>query len=214
MTWRNGHGNGRGKPRIEVMPADELPKGVPSDADPVSPSDFDDHGKFAPGNAIASKGGRARAGRTRLAHQLGLTKLTEDAALAPYRGAADAFRRAQCSELAATVGGGVCGPGPSSIVASAALQLAMSRYLSDQGQATGDPKLLLSASKLSNDSRLNLMAAHELCAREALAREANRKADPARQPWLVTDEQGSGDVDGVDHDRDDLDHNVKPVVEP
>ena len=178
MTLRTGHGNGRGKPRIEVMPADELPKGVPADADPSSPDDFDDRGKFAPGNAIASKGGRARAGRTRLAHQLGLSRLTEDAALAPYRGAADAFRRAQCSELAATVGGGMCGPGPSSIVASAALQLAMSRYLSDQGQATGDPKLLLSASRLANESRQNLLAAHELCAREAVAREVKPNGRP------------------------------------
>ena len=108
--------------------------------------------------------------------------------MAPYRGAADAFRRAQCGELAATVGGGMCGPGPSSIVASAALQLAMSRYLSDRGQATGDPKLLLSASRLADASRQNLLAAHELCAREAISREANRKADVSRQPWLMADD--------------------------
>jgi hypothetical protein len=55
-------------------------------------------------------------------------------------------------------------------VSTAALQLAASRYLSDQGGAGGDAKLLIDASKLANDSRQNLLAAHELAAREAKAR--------------------------------------------
>jgi hypothetical protein len=56
------------------------------------------------------------------------------------------------------------------MVASAALQLAWSRYLSDLSAASGDPELAVTASRLANDSRQNLLAAHELCAREAQAR--------------------------------------------
>jgi hypothetical protein len=68
------------------------------------------------------------------------------------------------------------------VVASAALQLAASRYLFDlAGQ--GNPDLFAVASKLANDSRQNLLAAHELCAREAKAR-----PNPAERPfWLAAD---------------------------
>jgi hypothetical protein len=52
--------------------ADELPPGVPSQAEPASPSDFDERGKFARGNAIARKGGKALAGKSRLASRLTL----------------------------------------------------------------------------------------------------------------------------------------------
>jgi hypothetical protein len=47
------------------------------------------------------------------------------------------------------------------------LQLAWSRYFSDLAAETGNADLALSASKLANDSRQNLLAAFELCAREA-----------------------------------------------
>jgi integrase len=32
MAWREGHGTGAGSPRIEVLPANELPAGVPANA--------------------------------------------------------------------------------------------------------------------------------------------------------------------------------------
>jgi hypothetical protein len=60
------------------------------------------------------------------------------------------------------------------MVASAALQLAWSRYLSDQAAATGDAELALSASRLADASRNNLLSAHELAAREAVARRASQ----------------------------------------
>jgi hypothetical protein len=64
-------------------------------------------------------------------------------------------------------------------VASAALQLAWSRYFSDQAALTGDPDLALTASRLADASRQNLLAAHELCAREADARKrVNGPVDP------------------------------------
>jgi hypothetical protein len=114
-------------------------------------------------------------GRTRLADRLGLARLARDAAFQPYKLAAVTFRRAQCAELARTVGGGVCGPGPSSMVSSAALQLAWSRFFSDLAATTGDVALALSASKLADASRNNLLSAHELAAKEAQAR--------PRAPW-------------------------------
>lgn len=174
MTLRKGHGAGAGQPRIEVLPADELPAGVPDDARPQSPVVRGARGHFAPGNPLAALGGRARAGKTRLTDRLGLSSLPDGSTFKPYKAAAVSFRRAQCSELARTVGGGVCGPAPSSLVASAALQLAWSRYLSDRAAVDGDPDLALKASRLAEASRQSLLAAHELCAREAVGREATK----------------------------------------
>jgi hypothetical protein len=178
MALRNGHGTGAGTPRIEVLPVDELPMGTPSNAVPPSPRDFDARGKFAVGNALASVGGKATAGKTRLSARLGLSKLPEGAAFRPYKAAASSFRRAQCATLASNVGGGYCGPAPSSMVASAALQLAWSRYFSDLAAGSGDPELALTASRLADASRQNLLAGFELCAREAQARVAPTRGVP------------------------------------
>jgi hypothetical protein len=127
-------------------------------------------GRFAKGaTSVQAAGGRARAGSVRLARTLGLTALPDDSKFAPYRRQAAAFRRAEVARLARTVGGGYCGAGPASIVGTAALQLAMSRYITDNADnATADD--LMKASKLGNESRQNLLAAHELCAKEAKAR--------------------------------------------
>jgi hypothetical protein len=183
MALRSGHGTGSGSPRIEVLPPDELPVGTPVSARPGSPRDRGEAGRFAPGNALASVGGKATAGKTRLSSRLGLRGLPEGCGFRPYKAAASSFRRAQCSSLAANVGGGYCGPAPSSMVASAALQLAWSRYLSDTAAETGDADMALAASRLADASRQNLLAAHELCAREAAA----RPSGPADTPWLVPD---------------------------
>ena len=173
MALRSSHGTGAGKgPRIEVLPVDELPVGVPDIAGPLSRSGRTKQGTFAPGNGWAAKGGRARAGKTRLADRLGLHPLPEGSTFAQYKASAVSFRRAQCAALAAAVGGGYCGPAPSSFVASAALQLAWSRWFSDRAAETGNGDDALQASRLANDSRQNLLAAHELCAREAEARKA------------------------------------------
>jgi hypothetical protein len=55
-------------------------------------------------------------------------------------------------------------------VASAALALAWSRYLSDLAAANGDGEMAIRAARLGETSRQHLLAAHELCAREATAR--------------------------------------------
>lgn len=76
---------------------------------------------------------------------------------------AKAYRRAVCGEYARDVGGGFIGPAASSVVATAALQLAMSRLYF----ALGD---LREASRMGDASRANLLAAQEMCARSAMAR--------------------------------------------
>jgi hypothetical protein len=170
MALRSRPGLGDGSPRIEVLPPDELPAGLPADARSDSPSDRGAAGRFAEGNAVARRGGLAKRGKSRLTARLGLANLPDASAFAPYRRAAATFRRVQCAELARTVGGGVCGPGPSSVVASAALALAWSRYFSDQAAAAGDAEHAMRSARLGETSRQHLMAAHELAAKEAQAR--------------------------------------------
>jgi hypothetical protein len=92
------------------------------------------------------------------------------------------------ANLAATVGGGSIGPGPASIVSTAAIQLGASRYLSDLGARLGDAKLLLDGSRLADASRQNLLAAHELVAKEAKSRPKSTK--PA---WMAIAEQAAAD---------------------
>jgi len=171
MALRRAHGAGADAlVRIETTPADELPDGLPADADAVSRSAAAERGRFAGGNQRSVLGGLAKRGKSRLTARLGLAALPNDSAFGPYRRAASTFRRVQCAELARTVGGGVCGPGPSSIVASAALALAWSRYLSDVAAANGDAETAMRAVRLGDASRQSLLTAHELCAREAEAR--------------------------------------------
>lgn len=164
MALRNGHGNGAGVPRIEVLPADELPEGLPGGAGGESPEDRGDGGRFAPGNSLAALGGRARSGHARLARRLRLGETFADPRFETYAAAARGFRRAHVTALARSVGGGHCGPAPASIIASASLQLAASRFAFE---VLGDMKL---GSQLADASRQNLLAAHELCAREAASR--------------------------------------------
>lgn len=184
MTLRTGHGNGAGVPRVEVLPADEQPAPVP--AQPVRLNRRPD-GTIADGETarlLGARGGAARVSRARLTSALGLADLAADAAFAPYRAEGDHFVKAHLSELARGAGGEV-GPGPSSIVASAGLQLAASRFLSDRASKDGDAKLFAQASSLANDSRQNLLAAHEMAVREAKARIATQ---PSASPWLEPDE--------------------------
>ena len=147
-----------------------MPGNMPTEAR----GDRTDGGRFAAGNTgLSRKGGLAKRAKVRLAVKLGLGGLPEDAAFAPYKRAAVSFRRQHCTSLAITVGGGICGTAPSSMVASASLQLAWSRFISDRAALTGDAEDIVTASRLMNDSRQNLLAAHEMCAREAVSRARN-----------------------------------------
>ncbi len=171
MALRAGHGRGAGVPRIEVLPADELPAGVAARARPVATRDG--AGRFTPGAGtieLARTGGRAAAESRQLGALLGLWTPPEGHAFAPYARLAREWRDGHMAQLAATVAGGEVGPGPASIVSTAAIQLGASRWLADVGARAGDAKALLDASRLADASRQNLLASHELCAKEAVAR--------------------------------------------
>lgn len=187
MAWRSGHGAGAGRPHIEVLPADELPAGLPALAGAHAGEPRGERGRFALGNKSSAAGGRARLGTAKLATRIGIGALADATAFAPYKRMALSFAKAHRGQLAANVGGGVCGTGPSSIVSSAALALAASRYLYDH--ANGDPAVLAQASRLANDSRQGLLAAYELAAKEAHAR---RAAAPEALPWFVADDADGG----------------------
>lgn len=171
---RNGHGNGAGVPRIECPPVDELPVGV---ASPKPAPEAMPRPPYAAGSAEAReagrRGGAAKAGTTALGSRLGLAATFADGTFEPYRAAADNFARLHIRLLAESVGNGECGPAPSSIVQSAALQLAASRWAFE---VKGDAVL---GSRLANDSRQNLLAAHSLAALEG---EIRAKANPGSSP--------------------------------
>lgn len=174
MALRSGHGTGAGQPRVEVLPADELPapsSGVLAAASGPLPRRH--NGTVAgteAARALGRLGGRARARSLRLVDSLGLAAIAADSAFAPYRTAAEAFVEQHLAELSRQAGGRV-GPAPSSMVASAALQLASSRFAFDQFATTGEAAWIKLGSSLANDSRQNLLAAYELAVREATARE-------------------------------------------
>lgn len=183
---RTGHGQGAGRPHVEVPPPDELPSPVPS---PAAPNDvtltFRDDGKIADSataKELGRRGGQAKARRLRLIDSLGLAKLADDSAFAAYRKGAEEFTEYHLVELAKVAGGQV-GPGPSTIVASAALQLAGSRYAFDRFAESADGSWMKLGSSLANDSRQNLLAAYSLAVQEAKARPAS-----AMPPWFQNDE--------------------------
>lgn len=179
MALRSGHGSCHGTPRIEVLPVDELPAGVPAPASPAPTRDA--AGKLLPGpgtRALAIKAAKAKHEAAAIGRLAGLWEAPEDHPFQPYQRLAVEWRSRHLAELAATVGGGRVGPGPASIVATASTQLAASRYLHDRGAQSGDAKMLLDASRLADSSRQSLLAAHELAAKEALARPQNH-----RMPW-------------------------------
>lgn len=156
---------------IETLPADELPAGVPAPARPAA--DRSERGEFAPGpgtSGIARLGGLAAAESRKFARLLGVVEFDESHVYAPYMRLAREHRDDHGSELAQRVGGGQLSAGVSSIVASASLALAASRFLYDQGALTGSAALLVQAARLADQSRTALMTAHELAAREATSR--------------------------------------------
>jgi hypothetical protein len=178
MALRTGHGNGRGSPHVEVSPPDELRAPIPAPAKTDPPLNRI-KGKIADSataRALGSRGGITTARRVRLIDSLGLSKLIEQTTFGPYRAAAEEFVTHHLGELAKQAGGSV-GPAPSTMVASAGLQLAASRWAFDRGAEQNDASLIKLGSSLANDSRQNLLAAYELATREAAARQAAAARD-------------------------------------
>lgn len=193
MTLRKGHGTGaKALVRVETLPVDELPAGVPGDARTECPTDRGTGGRFARGNSLAAEGGKAKRGKGKLAGGLGLSPVADTNEFRPYRASAATYRRVQCNELAQTVGGGVCGPGPAAIVASAALALAWSRFWSDKAAETGDAELAVRALAAGDKHRQALLTATELCAREAKARKETTSTKP--DAWFEQPSDAEGET--------------------
>lgn len=183
MVLRHTDQPGRMPVHVEVVRADELPDGVPAQPRQEPARDVSGRLRASPGTtALARAGGRAAAEARHLGQLLGLWAPPEGHTYAPYARLGREWRDEHMSTLAGTVGGGEVGPGPASVVSTAALQMAASRWLFDRGAELGDARMLTDASRLANDSRQNLLAAHELCAREAEARRASGDDDA---PWLI-----------------------------
>lgn len=189
MALRSAHGSSAGGHVlvVEVMPVDELPEGVPAPASAVpsgastSPGapPLRPKGAFGPvpagtpeASALARHAAQARwakvaqeESKLRALEALGLLSLDAlpEGGFVDYLTAAERFAQAECERLAAFVGGGACTPNVISIVQSAALAMAASRH----AYATGNAQQGLRASEIS---RQHLLAAHELCAREARTR--------------------------------------------
>lgn len=182
MTLRKGHGTGAGSPRIEVRPPDEQARPVPAPAaPPTAPLAFRSNGQIGDSEtakALGRRGGLAKAQSVRLVTSLGLTKLAEDSAFGPYRRGAEEFTAHHAQSLASQAGG-LVGPAPHTMIASAALQLAGSRFCFDRFADTAEATWLKLGSSLANDSRQNLLAAYELAVREAQVRAAH---GPAQDP--------------------------------
>ena len=101
-----------------------------------------------------------------LAETLGFVDISElkDPRLVDYITKAAEYQEFSLAWLSENVGQGSCGPAPASIVATASLQLAASRFALEK---LGNVPLF---SKLGDASARNLALAHELCAREAACR--------------------------------------------
>lgn len=169
----------QGKLRPQAPRADELPVGIAaaqrSDAADIQRDQQGRVADHASAVELGRRGGATGAGQARLARRLALGDSFADPRFEPYAKAAKAFRRVQVARLARDVGGGHCGPAPASIVASAALQLAGSRFAFE---VLGDMSL---GSRLADASRANLLSAHELCAREAAGRKQENNVDRLRR---------------------------------
>ena len=187
MALRTGHGTGAGVPRIEVLPPDEQPANVPGTPAPVERRRDGTVAGTEAARALGRLAAEKRAARNRFVAGLGIGELAADAAFRPFQVSGEDWVRAHLEELALQSGGRV-GPGPASIVQSAGLQLAASRFLAEQGARTADAALLGRASSLANDSRQNLLAARELAVREAQAR--IEVADKRELPSWVVDAKG------------------------
>lgn len=157
MPLRTGHGKGRGVPRIEVLPPDELPSATPSVSDRIERTP---DGRFTAGNTVA------RSKRLRVVSALTAAANSDFAPFARWGKRYAAHRR---SELAAAHGGSISA-GVGALIESASMQLASSRYLAAKGAASGDAAMMKTSSALANDARQNELTAWELAAREAKVR--------------------------------------------
>ena len=169
MALRKGHGNGKGVPRIEVLPPDELPD--PVAVQPALPARREDGtiADSASAKALGARGGLARAQKKRLLQGMGLVELLDEKEFTPYYKAGQAWLDAQVQVYAAMCGGAL-GPGPSAMLGNAALALAYSRYVADKAFMAGDETIMRQSLRYMDAIKQQSLAAYELGIREAKMR--------------------------------------------
>lgn len=166
MSLRTGHGRGKGTPRVEVLPPDELPPATPGV--PVR-SNRDGAGRFVPGNTE----GQNKRVKPGIRGALGLDK--SDPRYRPFARWGARYGAYRRRELAAAHGG-TLSAGVGAIVESAALAMAASRFVQSLAAEAGDAELFKQASALASTARQHELAAWELAAREAQARPSDPMA--------------------------------------
>lgn len=155
MALRSGHGTGRGVPRVEILPPDELAPATPT---LTARPDRDRYGRFLPGN----KAGDARRVRPGPRGQIERV----DPTYAPFKRWGQRFAAHRRRELALAHGGSISA-GVGALVESAALALAASRFIQMKAAESADAELFRRANSLANDARQQELAAWELASREA-----------------------------------------------
>ena len=194
MALRTAHGTARAGGAsvvVEVPPADELrPFQAQGQTQPSAPFGGR-RNAFKRGSEQAkragAKGGASRANKAALRAQLsklGLGDLATAPEFTTYITEAEDFRSAQAAELA-ELAGGMCGVGPSSMVATAALQLAGSRYLfviaGREKDAELAVKIFARAASLGDSSRQNILAAYHLAELQARSRGRHKPGSSAAE---------------------------------
>lgn len=178
MALRTGHGTGRGGPRVEVLPPDELPAASGSSADR---GDRDRSGRFLPGN-------RAGAAKIIKPGPMGGVDVS-DPAFRPFKRWASKYSAHRRRELAAAHGGAISA-GVGAIVESAALALGGSRFLAMRASTSLDAELFKQSAALGALARQHELAAWELAAREAAVR---KKTMPGKLALLLGDKGKAGE---------------------
>jgi len=185
MPVRKAHGNAKKTGQIMVVEApkaDELPAGVHETPQVEARGERSPNGRWRKGcSTQQSRGGKARKQTTVLSHKLGLDTLMAQETFRPHLAAAKAFHKRVCGDIARDCGGGECPPMAATMVMAAAMATAGAAYLFERATATGDPALFQQSATLNDKAKSALLAAWEISARVAKARQA----------------QGTGKLDGL-----------------
>lgn len=169
---RTAHGAGADALiRVECPPLDEIPDPNAQDT--------------AQGLALVSRRGKpfqrgnaaAKNRRPKLA-RAGLDVPAADPAWSKFEKQGRRYAQRRCRELAIQHGG-YLGSGPASMLASAGLALASSRYLYAKAAETGENSLFKQAASLADSARQQELTAVALAEREAAAQKS--KIDPYAQ---------------------------------
>lgn len=161
MALRSGHGNGAGVPRIEVLPADELPPAQAEGADPLA------SGRDSAKRVRTTAAARALAKLPRRSRFLP-RKLALDPRFLSHNARRLEWQRKRLAELQAAHGGVSHGVG--AMLNAAGWLYAGGECAAEIAAATCDFDLFKTAANLTSTARQHELAAWELAAREADAR--------------------------------------------